>query len=119
MVMKKSSLTKLLLIVAGLPLLAGCIVERQPRRVVVVERPAPGGEVVVERPTQPPPPQVEVIPPQPDVAFVWIPGAWEWRGRWVWVGGHWGPRPHPSAVWVRGVWIHRGHGYVWVGGHWR
>ena len=118
-IMKKSHLTKTLLIAAGLPLLAGCIVERQPRPVVVEQQPAPASEVVVENPGEPPPPQVEVIPPSPDVTFVWIGGAWEWRGSWVWVGGHWGPRPHPGAVWVRGGWARHRRGYVWVGGHWR
>jgi len=119
MTMKKSLLTKTLIIAAGLPLLAGCVVERQPRRVVVVQQPAPAAEVVVESPSEPPPAQVEVVPVAPDPTFIWVRGAWEWRGRWVWMGGHWGPRPHPRAVWAAGHWEHRPHGYVWVEGRWR
>jgi hypothetical protein len=116
--MKKTILIKSVLIAASLPLLAGCIVERQPRRDVVVQQPAPAGEVVVN-PGEPPPSQVEVVPMAPDPAFIWIGGNWEWRDRWIWVGGRWGPRPHPGAVWVRGGWARHGHGRVWVESHWR
>jgi hypothetical protein len=116
--MKNSILIKSVIIVASVPLLAGCIIERQPRRVVVVQQPAATGTVVVEDPA-PPPPQVEVIPVAPDPAFIWIGGSWEWRGRWVWAAGHWGPRPHPDAVWVHGGWDRRGGRRVWVESHWR
>ena len=120
MIMRNSLLTKSLLIAAGLPLLAGCVVyERPAQPVAVVQQPPPPGAVVVENPGAPPPPRVEVIPLAPDPAFVWIGGAWEWRGSWVWVGGHWGPRPHPGAVWVRGGWVRHGRERVWVEGHWR
>jgi hypothetical protein len=124
--MKNSTLIKTALITASLPLFAGCV-ERQvvyrDRPVYAQPAPPPGApppaaEVVVEDPA-PPPPQVEVIPVAPNPAFIWIGGSWEWRGRWVWAGGHWGPRPHPGAVWVHGGWVHRGHGRVWVGAHWR
>jgi hypothetical protein len=80
--------------------------------------PPPNAQVVVEDPA-PPPPQVEVIPVAPDPTLIWVGGNWEWRGRWVWYGGHWAARPHPGAVWVRGGWVHRGSGRVWVGAHWR
>jgi hypothetical protein len=116
--MKNSILIKTVLIAASLPLLAGCIVERQPRRVVVVQQPAATGTVVIEDPA-PPPPQVEVQTVAPDPTFIWIGGSWEWRGRWVWAGGHWGPRPHPGAIWVRGGWERRGDRRVWVESHWR
>jgi hypothetical protein len=124
--MKKSILIKTTLIAASLPLFAGCV-ERQvvyrDRPVYVQPAPPPGApppaaEVVVADPA-PPPPQVEVIPVAPDPMFIWIGGSWEWHGRWVWAGGHWGPRPHPGAVWVHGGWVHRGHGRVWVGAHWQ
>jgi hypothetical protein len=100
--MKKIALRKLLPLAAGLSLLTGCVVEQS----------APGPEA-------PPPPQAEVIPPQPDMTFAWTPGYWDWRGRWVWTHGYWGPRPHPGAVWVRGSWVHRGHRDVWVRPHWQ
>jgi hypothetical protein len=124
MIMKNSTLVKTVLFAASLPLLAGCV-ERQVvyRDRPVYVQPAPGAsppnaQVVVEDPA-PPPPQVEVIPVAPDPAFIWVGGSWEWRGHWVWYGGHWAPRPHPGAVWVRGGWVHRGPGRVWVGAHWR
>jgi hypothetical protein len=118
--MKTSTLAKSLLVAASLPLLAGCVVyERQP----VAVAPPPGAprsaEVVVTQPYAPPPLQVEVIPPQPNVAFVWIPGCWDWRGHWVWIEGRWAPPPRPHAVWVTGRWARRHNGYVWVAGHWR
>jgi hypothetical protein len=90
---------------AGLLLFAGCVTYQEPP-------PAEGA-------SEPPPPQVEVIPPQPDVTFVWTPGYWDWRGRWVWARGWWGPRPHPGAVWVRGGWGYHGHHRVWMRAHWQ
>ena len=118
-IMKKSLLIKTLLVAAGLPLLAGCIVERQPRRVVVVQQPPPSGEVIVENPGAPPPPLADVQPPAPDPTFVWIGGYYDYGPRgWVWIGGHW-DRPHPGARWMAGHWERRGRGSVWIGAGWR
>jgi hypothetical protein len=117
MIMKKSILTKGLLLAASLPLLAGCVVfERQPVAVA-----PPSAEVVVAQPENPPAPQVEVMPapPGPLTLWLWVPGGWEWRGQWVWARGHWAPRPHPHAIWVAGHWDRHDHGYVWVDSHWR
>src|ERR1700733_2936544 len=112
--MKKSILLKGLLIATSLPLLAGCV-----EREVVYGQPAPPpNAVVVEDAPGPPPAQVEIVPLQPDITFVWVPGAWEWRGHWVWIGGRWSPPPHRGAVWIRGGWVVRGGGHVWVRGHW-
>lgn len=123
--MKNSILIKTVIITAALPLFAGCV-ERQ---VVYRDRPVyvqpapnsppPQSEVVVEDQPPPPPPQVEVIPVAPDPTFIWIGGSWEWRGRWVWAGGHWGPRPHLGAVWVHGGWARHDGRRVWVESHWR
>ncbi len=101
--MKRLVLRTMLPWAAGLALLAGC----------VVEQPETMG------PEAPPPPEAEVVPPQPEMTFVWTPGFWDWRGQWVWVHGYWGPRPHPGAMWVRGGWVHRGNGYVWMHPHWQ
>jgi hypothetical protein len=118
--MKNSTLVKTVLIAASLPLFAGCV-ERQVvyRDRPVYAQPPPGGTVVVAEPENPPPPQVEVIPVAPDPAFIWLGGSWEWRGRWVWGGGHWAPRPHPGAVWTHGHWGGRGHNRVWISAGWR
>ena len=102
--MKIAILKSIMPLAAGAILLAGCVTEQQQ------EAPAP---------EMPPPPETEVIPPQPNLTFVWTPGYWDWRGRWVWVGGYWGSRPHPGAIWVQGRWIHRGHRNVWVRPHWQ
>lgn len=101
--MKKIALRNLLPLAAGISLLAGCAAE-QPT--------APAPEA-------PPPPEAEVVPPQPNMTFVWTPGYWDWQGRrWYWRHGYWGPTPHPGAVWVQGGWVHRGHRYMWVHPHW-
>src|ERR1700733_3481497 len=107
--MKNSILMKTVIITAALPIFAGCV-ERQvvSRAPPNYSKQPPQAEVVVADPA-PPPLQVEVVPVAPDPTFIWIGGSWEWRGRWVWAGGHWGARPHPGAVWVRGGWVHRGH----------
>ena len=131
--MKKQILIKSLLVVASLPFLAGCV-ERQVvyrDRPVYVQPAQPGPPPVTDNAPPPdtttvvdvpaPPPQADVVtvaPGPPDV-YLWVPGAWEWRGRWVWYGGHWGVRPHPGAIWIGGGWGWHGHHRVWVGGHWR
>ena len=100
--------------------LSGCV----QRRVVYVRDPvvAPGPppameEVVITRP--PPAPQVEIVGPAPGPDHVWVPGCWEWRGAWVWVGGRWAIGPHPHAHYVPGRWNRHGHSYVWIRGYWR
>ena len=68
----------------------------------------------------PPAPQVEYIPVPPGPEYVWTPGYYTWRGgAYVWIGGCYVHRPYHGAVWVGGHWGHRPHGYVWVGGRWR
>jgi hypothetical protein len=118
--MKNSMIVKSILMAATLPLLAGCV----EREVVYRQAPPPGtppGAVVEDEVPAPPPPQTDVITvaPGPLDLWFWIPGTWEWRGRWVWVGGHWGARPHPGAVWIGPHWGLRGHRHVWIAGTWR
>jgi hypothetical protein len=115
--MKHATLFTWALIGASLPFLAGCV----EREVVYRDRPAPAPTEVVEEAPAPPPPQTEVVtvaPGPPDV-WLWAPGAWEWRGRWIWIGGHWVSRPHPGAVWVGAHWGWRGHHRIWLSGGWR
>ncbi|HTV39846.1 MAG TPA: hypothetical protein VMF08_04680 [Candidatus Sulfotelmatobacter sp.] len=102
--MKTAILKNIMPLAAGLMLFSGC----------ATEQPAPA-----TGPEMPPPPETEVIPPQPNLTYIWTPGFWDWQGRWVWVRGYWGPRPHPGAVWVQGQWVHRGHRNVWVRPHWQ
>ena len=104
--------------------LTGCVVhERYVSRPVVVQEtvavPAPvvSAEVVVSQP--PPPVQVEVMPASPGVAFMWVPGAWVWHGRWVWEAGRWSRPPHPGAHWVPHHYEQRGGRHVWISGGWR
>jgi hypothetical protein len=102
--MKKLISTRIASLVAGLVFFAGC----------ATEQPAPASG-----PEMPPPPESEVIPPQPNMTSVWTPGYWDWQGRWIWVPGYWSSSPHPGAIWVQGHWIHhRGH-YIWVRPHWQ
>jgi len=116
--MKRSLFVKCALIGAVLPLFTGCV-----ERVVYRDRPAPPppAQVTVETAPAPPPPQTEVVTvaPGPTDVWFWVPGCWEWRGRWVWVGGHWAARPHPGAVWVGPHWGYHGHHRIWIVGTWR
>jgi len=46
--------------------------------------------VVVEGPSNPPPPQVEVIGVAPYYGAHWVRGHYVWRyHHWVWIRGHW------------------------------
>jgi len=117
--MKNSISIKILLVAAASFLFAGCE-SREPDdigpQVAMVDN------VNVGQPTQPPPAnQKEVIPVCPGSVALWyfIPGHWAWRGQWVWVLGHWRPRPHPGDIWLRGKWVEKGNVYVWEKGHWR
>ncbi len=78
--------------------------------------PPPTTVVVTEAP---PPPLLETVIVAPAPGYVWIAGEWEWRSRWVWVGGHWILPPFPHALWVGGVWAHGSHGWHKAPGHWR
>jgi hypothetical protein len=114
--MNKSNLLKVSLLAGLIPFFAGCVT-----RVVYAPPPGPPPSAVVVADPAPPAPQVEVIPPAPgDLSvWVWVPGEYVWRGRWVWRGGHWAARPYAGAVWVHGGWGWRGHHRVWVAAHWR
>ena len=81
---------------------------------------APPQVVVVNAP--PPPPVREVILEcqRPSSAYLWVDGYWAWyRGRHVWMAGHWERPPHSNLVWVQPRWERRGHDYLFVQGFWR
>jgi outer membrane lipoprotein SlyB len=67
----------------------------------------------------PPAPPSEVVTVAPGPGYVWVPGSWQWQGRWVWMGGYWAATPYPTAVWVDGYWRRGPYGWHWVPGHWR
>ena len=98
------------LLLGALPL-SGCYVTARP---VAAEEVAYEGD-----PPPPPAPEVEVVPASPGPEFVWIGGYHRWDGRrYVWVGGRYERRPHPTARWVAPHWEARGRAHVWVGGRW-
>ena len=78
--------------------------------------PVPQSESVSQGP---PPPPSEPVVVAPGPGYVWVPGEWEWHGRWVWVGGYWGVPPHPSAIWIDGYWTRGPYGWHRVPGYWR
>lgn len=82
----------------------------------VAASPAPQS-VVVEQAPPPPPVETVVVAPGPD--YVWVDGEWNWQGRWVWIGGHWGYPPHPHAVWIVGRSWHDHYGWHHERGYWR
>lgn len=61
---------------------------------------------------------VEDIPSSPGPEYVWIGGSWNWNGRWEWVKGTWGRKPHFEAVWAPTTWEYKDH-WVRHEGHWR
>jgi hypothetical protein len=68
-------------------------------------------------PSQPPPPQAEVIPVSPGADYLWTPGWWSWNGdAWIWFGGYWGHPTRPGHVWYHGNFYH-GRGAESLGGH--
>lgn len=97
-------------------------------------------------PDAPPPPRVEIKPPQPSAHAEWIAGFWQREGTWVWSAGFWrvpdadiaaeqtveapvAPPPvkveTPSVaasatlVWTPGYWAWDGRAYLWIEGAWR
>src|SRR6185437_11675034 len=102
--MKLTSSLKAALLIGSVGALAsGCVTREEvrysappPPPVVVGTAPEPGA-VVVAQPPPPDPGVVETVPAAPDPTYIWIGGAWVWRGSWVWAPGHWSPRPHPHA----------------------
>jgi hypothetical protein len=66
-------------------------------------------------PTEPPPPRAEA--PAAHAGFVWIPGRWDWRGKWEWVPGH-EERERAGKKWREGRWDHRGDQWVYSDGEW-
>ena len=65
------------------------------------------------------PSTVEVVPPQPGPAYVWVPGYWTWtRDAYVWVPAAWLLPPRPGYAWAPGYWAPRGRDHVWVEGYW-
>jgi hypothetical protein len=124
--MKKQILALAIGLTALVVLATGCYerrvyvpVSQPPPQVVYPPTSAPDpGTVVVTQ--QPPPLQPEVVPVAPAPGYVWSPGHWEWRGRWVWVGGVWLTPPRPGVVYVSPGWArHPRGGWVYHHGYWR
>ena len=92
-----------LLLLVGLALATGC-----------------GGYVYATTTVRAPPtPYVEVAPPAPGPAYVWVDGYWQWTGvQYVWVRGYWAVPPQPGFVWSPAGWILDGGTYVFVHGRW-
>lgn len=114
---QKTNLLRPAIVVLGLSLLAGCIVERPARR-YYGPPPPPPAEVVIVR-DAPPAPLVEVIPPRPGYYYAWCAGHWRYNGRYYWVRGHWALPPRGYSRWIAPHWEVRGGGYFFVEGSWR
>jgi hypothetical protein len=111
LVMKKSAwLVKVApLICAASVFIGGCVAYTTPV--------GAGGEVEVAG--APPALIAEDIPPSPGAGYVWIGGAWDWQGRWVWGRGHWDRPPHPGAIWVPHRYVEHNGKHTFVRGGWR
>jgi hypothetical protein len=80
---------------------------------------APSFAQVVVRERVMPAPLVETIPLAPGPAYRWVPGHWDWRGRWVWIRGHYvvGAVPAMPAAVVETIPVSPGPGWRWAPGH--
>lgn len=114
--MKTSHLTKCAMVLLAVALAAGCA---QHHGKATEEHVTPvGTEVVV--PVAPPLPEVETMTITPGQGYVWIPGAWDWRGNnWVWDQGHWAYPPRAGAVWASPRYENRGDKRVFIEGGWK
>jgi len=114
------SVKAVFLAASGALLLGGCVYRER-----VVYRQAPPGapvttteqEVVVAG--APPAPLVEEYVLAPGPGFIWIGGAWIWRGHWEWEHGRWARPPHRGAVWMPHHYVNRGGAHVFIRGGWR
>ena len=70
-------------------------------------------------PPPPPPRAVGVIGLAPGPGYVWVPGYYDWNGRYFWTPGRWAYPPRPRAVFVPGYWGRRHGRQFWVRGYWR
>ncbi len=67
----------------------------------------------------PPPPNADVVTPQPASNALWIPGYWSFDGaRYSWIPGHWEIPPPDASSYVAAHWENRARGYVYVPGYW-
>jgi hypothetical protein len=63
----------------------------------------------------PPPPREERVMVRS--GFEWIPGRWDWRGKWEWVDGRY-EREQSGKHWRAGHWEHQGDRWGFVEGAW-
>ena len=117
---------KLLIVSMSAALLSACVVAPYPppRRVVYVEPvPAQAPAPVMVEPSlvidvAPPPPYVEVVPPQPFPGALWIGGYWGWNGgRHQWVAGRW-EHSRPGYAWRPHTWVQEGGRWHLHAGGW-
>jgi hypothetical protein len=107
------------LVVAGtLSTASTTLVEAQPETRDHRQRrpppPPPAGDA--SGPTEAPPsPREERIAAR--AGFAWIPGRWDWKGKWEWVPGHW-ERERAGKRWRDGRWEQRDSRWIYVAGEW-
>jgi hypothetical protein len=115
--MKKTlAIVGILLSVVGVILVTGCVHERHHHHQDAV---VTSGAEEIEVTEAPPPPVAESITISPGAGYVWVPGAWDWRGTaWVWEQGRWSTPPTPGAYWVPHRYEERNGKRVFIRGNW-
>ena len=78
---------------------------------------AVGQEIIV--PTAPPLPVTEEVTVSPGAGYIWVGGAWNWVGHWVWESGHWARPPRPGMIWVPNQFEYRAGKRVFTRGGWK
>jgi len=111
---RDSSLGWLAITLAGLVLASGCVT-RPPAEAESGAR--VGQEIIV--PTAPPLPVTEDVTVSPGAGFIWVGGAWDWVGHWVWESGHWARPPKPGMTWVPHQFEYRAGKRVFIRGGWK
>ncbi|QEL13270.1 YXWGXW repeat-containing protein [Limnoglobus roseus] len=66
-----------------------------------------------------PPAQLEVAPsvPSPGETYVYVPGTWVWRNRYVWRPGFWVDH-RPGWIWTPAHYRWTPAGYIFIDGYW-
>jgi len=82
----------------------------------LAESPGPLIEIRIGS-TRPPPRVIEVRSSRPSPGFVWVEGAWDWQGDWVWLPGHW-EHAERNVYWVRPRYTPEYGQWRYAPGHW-
>jgi hypothetical protein len=106
----------LLITIGALLACGGCATRARVTYQQAPPRATASQEIIVDGP--PPSPFVEHVTASPGLDYIWISGAWVWRGHWVWTQGRWIRPPYPDDVWVPHRYTYRNGVHIFSSGYW-